>query len=544
MILKNKQIRIMGLFVFALSLFMFISAPKALAAVKVWNGLAGDNKLATAGNWVDDAAPLTGDSLVFPKNDGASNIALTNDLDSGVCVNGITLDANGANKYNGYVISGTALSLSGTYTVTAGQGYNSLVLSSVSLCGDLSISSNSTLSIGQYDSPGTLAMSTYSITAGTSAFINIYSVITGSGSITGGGYSNIRVHDDSPAYSGAITSSGYIESSKANSLGTGAVTISSGGQLYFCLAADTVIANDISSGGDNALSVGCLGGPSNDITAELTGTITLTANTTSYIAGTLKISGPLHGNYTIGAASGTTGQLVIASSDNTSLTPNGTLEAPVESFTIGAGDESNAYVSVGNNQTYIIDGVRGVTTVGSGGILLGTGTVGELTVISGGTVSPGHSPGCLNTGNLTEGGTYVAEIGGTTACSGYDQLNVTGTVTLTGGTLTTSLYNSYKPKVNESYTFISNDGSDAVTGTFNNLPEGGTFSVNGYVLKISYVGGSGNDVVLTVVSVPAAPDTGFSLVKNNPLVTILVTVLGAVGIIMIARRYQKVTSKK
>jgi hypothetical protein len=39
-----------------------------------------------------------------------------------------------------------------------------------------------------------------------------------------------------------------------------------------------------------------------------------------------------------------------------------------------------------------------------------------------------------------------------------------------------------------------------VSGAFTGLPEGATFTVQGYVLKISYVGGTGNDVVLTVLS--------------------------------------------
>jgi hypothetical protein len=55
-------------------------------------------------------------------------------------------------------------------------------------------------------------------------------------------------------------------------------------------------------------------------------------------------------------------------------------------------------------------------------------------------------------------------------------------------------------------TIINNDGVDAVTGTFTNLPEGATITASsGAKFKISYHGGTGNDVVLTQISLPAQP---------------------------------------
>src|SRR6185369_708721 len=175
-----------------------------------------------------------------------------------------------------------------------------------------------------------------------------------------------------------------------------------------------------------------------------------------------------------------------------------------------------------------VDGTYGDTTVESGGILKGTGTVGALSVFTGGTVAPGHSPGCLTTtSDLTIAGTFQAELGGTDACTGYDQIKVTGAVDVSNGTLETSLFDGFKPSQDDAYTIIDNDGSDAVVGTFTNMDEGSTFTVDGYVFAISYVGGDGNDVVLTVQSVPASPDTGFTLIKNNPLVSAIVVMTAA-----------------
>jgi fibronectin-binding autotransporter adhesin len=161
----------------------------------------------------------------------------------------------------------------------------------------------------------------------------------------------------------------------------------------------------------------------------------------------------------------------------------------------------------------------------------------------GGTIAPGLSPGCLNTGDLTVLGSFEAEIGGTTACTGYDQIKVTGAVDVTNGTLNTSLYNGFKPAAGQTYTIISNDAADPVTGTFTGLAEGATFNLNGNVFKISYKGGDGNDVVLTVVSVPATPNTGFQTI-GNPLVTMGITSIAAVSLLGLGRRHAKATTRR
>ena len=65
----------------------------------------------------------------------------------------------------------------------------------------------------------------------------------------------------------------------------------------------------------------------------------------------------------------------------------------------------------------------------NGGSLTGTGAVIANTVSNAGHISPGASPGAINiTGNLTLTSSSVLdiELGGTTAGSGYDQINVSG----------------------------------------------------------------------------------------------------------------------
>jgi hypothetical protein len=47
-------------------------------------------------------------------------------------------------------------------------------------------------------------------------------------------------------------------------------------------------------------------------------------------------------------------------------------------------------------------------------------------------------------------------------------------------------------------TVISNTSSTAISGTFANLPDGGTITVGNNTFKANYEGGDGNDLTLTV----------------------------------------------
>jgi hypothetical protein len=48
-------------------------------------------------------------------------------------------------------------------------------------------------------------------------------------------------------------------------------------------------------------------------------------------------------------------------------------------------------------------------------------------------------------------------------------------------------------------TLISNASPDPISGTFSNLPDGSTVTINGNNFLASYSGGDGNDLTLTVV---------------------------------------------
>ena len=107
---------------------------------------------------------------------------------------------------------------------------------------------------------------------------------------------------------------------------------------------------------------------------------------------------------------------------------------------------------------------------------------------------------------LAAGNTLAIKIAGTTPGAGYDQLAVTGTVDVTGATLSPVIVGGFKLEYGMNFSAITNDAGDAVTGEFANFPTGGLVPVGGRLLKAGYSAGTGNDVQLTVAALTNSPD--------------------------------------
>src|SRR5262249_11630519 len=95
---------------------------------------------------------------------------------------------------------------------------------------------------------------------------------------------------------------------------------------------------------------------------------------------------------------------------------------------------------------------------------------------------------------LSAGSSFVVQINGGAS---FDSLDVAGTVSLGGATLTASLGAGFTPSAGQTFTIINNDGTDMVIGTFAGLAQGATVVIGGRPFTTSYTGGTGNDVVLT-----------------------------------------------
>ncbi len=204
--------------------------------------------------------------------------------------------------------------------------------------------------------------------------------------------------------------------------------------------------------------------------------------------------------------------------------------------TINIGDANSGAMTVSAAVSRSGNAVVNLTSGGAisfnGGGLTSAG--GNVNLTAGSTITAANSSTDVNmssTGTLAfhTGSTLGFALNGTTVDTQYQQLNVIGKVNLTGVTL--SLSGSYVPFAGDSFTLIANDGTDAVTGTFTGLAEGATFTVGGSVYSISYVGGSGNDVVLSSLgsAVDIAVSQGGALTDGVSSVSFGSVAVGATG---------------
>lgn len=569
-----KRITEFGLsLVLGLSSLLVLAVPKAHAAADTctWTGAVNAN-MNNAGNWTgcDNAnLPQAGDSLTFPNGAGVTNKAVNNDFTAGTSFATITVSGSNVGGEAGYVISGNAIQLSfGIYTssfvrleldITA---TGNLIFSNTTSGGQINLGSNSTTGAK------TLALGSNTLTV--FAFTDLYANVTGSGNITS--TNSLSISGAASGYTGTLTLNGLAKSLSLNNATGGQVIVEDGANLSLSICDGQTFTQNLTLNGTSpaypklsASSKVCptpidsgMGGggcgecPSYDVyyssngipttgNVTLAGSLTLGADVTvrSY-AKVFNITSSISGAKSLSLVPGGSGDLVINSSSNTSNTPNGTIKPVRETITL-TDDLSAKSVNVAGFFELIINGVRGAVTVESGAKLKGSGTVGALTIKTDGILAPGQSPGCLNSGNLVLNGIFEVELAGVTVCTQYDQTKVTGTVDVTNGTLSTILLDGYVPATTNKFVIIDNDGADAVVGTFAGLVEGATVTAGDVAYKISYVGGDGNDVVLTVIT---SPNTGFKMLSNNPTATMISTLLAAGAIIGISKRYNRLSTKR
>ncbi len=155
------------------------------------------------------------------------------------------------------------------------------------------------------------------------------------------------------------------------------------------------------------------------------------------------------------------------------------------------GDSSNfkGATVVHGGSLYVNGALGGLTSV-MGGLLGGSGYLGNVAVGAGGSLAPGNSIGTLNAGDVTfaAGSTYVVEVDG---AGNSDLLNASGTVTISGGTISIVPYPDFA--FNTTYTVITAAGG--VSGTFDNEVVGG---LGGSIFITPQVSYDANNVYLTL----------------------------------------------
>ena len=133
--------------------------------------------------------------------------------------------------------------------------------------------------------------------------------------------------------------------------------------------------------------------------------------------------------------------------------------------------------------------------------LRGTGTVASINVTAG-RVWPGsgNAPGRLSSVGATtfNSGYFKVDLDGPTAGSEYGQL-ATGGLSLNPLATLLELELTFVPNIGQVFRIIDNNSGGPVAGTFLDLPEGAIFAGGGQAFQISYKGGDGNDVTITVL---------------------------------------------
>ena len=218
-----------------------------------------------------------------------------------------------------------------------------------------------------------------------------------------------------------------------------------------------------------------------------------------------------------------TRSLMLAPTGTTTLSGNisgeGVLTVSGNARFTGDGSPTGAYEIRQMGGTLTIDGnlaspasvVNGFTAYGDG-IIAG--------VLSARLVSPGGEGNAV--GDLTVGTGYFGgdngrlhfDVAGVEAGEGHDQLIVLdalyldrafrGNSNIPTPALDVQFADAFDPAAGQQFTIVDNRFAGPLTATFLNLPEGSQFLAGDVPLRITYAGGDGNDVVLTVMPEPGA----------------------------------------
>jgi autotransporter-associated beta strand protein len=342
--------------------------------------------------------------------------------------------------------------------------------------------------------------------------------ISNSIAMNGGAIGTTHLSAYTTTFSGPISLTG-ANTFDANSIilsnavsGAGSLTMSGTGTLTLSGALNSYSGNTTISAGTlqlGAASVIPNGAGKGDV--SLTGTLDLysfndTINSLTG-AGTIDNSNSAAGaaTLTIGSnnAASTFSGLIKDSLGTVAITKigNGTLTLSGQNRYSGGTIISGGVLNVANNAGSATG--TGPVTVNAG-TLSGSGKIGgAVTVNSGATISPGSG----GTSKLSINNNLTFALGSACAIDLRDSLSdtitISGTTTLGNATLAINLINA--PLAGRSYLIVHN--VNPVIGTFNGIAEGGAamaiYGPTTYTFVVSYVGGAGNDIVLTLASKPS-----------------------------------------
>ncbi|CAN5464238.1 hypothetical protein BH09VER1_BH09VER1_25750 [soil metagenome] len=335
----------------------------------------------------------------------------------------------------------------------------------------------------------------------------------------------LQINASVSGYTIDVDRQGGTGTGKTIALGNGAIGSGSGTNTIF----------NITGGNGYNLQLGTvtIGGGNTNGGLSLnptTANVTLTNVTNSGSTGstkTLDLSGTSTGNRVTGVISNqsgtnTLGITEVSKSSTSTWTLTGT------STYTGATTVTAGTLIVGVSGSGALTGsVVSVNagTLGGTGNIVNAVTVGDGAGTSDAFIAAGNgATGTLSTGDLSFLADGVFQFKLNSTASTVDLLNVSGAVSINSSAqISLTDLGSSTLTQGTVFTIIANDSGDLITGTFGNLAQGGTVTVGSNTFQANYLGGTGNDLTLTVVPEPA---------------TCALIGLGGMSLLLLRRRYR------
>ena len=519
---------------------IFHQPVNAAPATFTWTGAAGDHKMSTAGNWEEGSVPTAGSKLVFKCVVGGQE-NIQNDLT--VALSGLEVkklsslpDNKSCTKYKINTMRFTPdAEFTGDFTSIDDKDNRKIPYVELENFGGLSNMKSNGFDFRLKTPYGGPRMRRLEI-ANT-------------------GYNYIEC--PSTNYSTIAAEKIAGENANVRLNGANNILIKNKGQLGINLHDDTSASKiTFENGAMITHGIDCRDdaysrpGAGPDVTTVLSGDIVLNGDVEYKLPSnmTVKITGKLSGPGKFVAHRDNEGNVLVESSNNTSGTPNGRYGSTHEAKLIKLDDNKpNDILIAKRGETVLLNGRRKEVWVNEGGVIGGNATTEHLYVL--GVVSPGNnSPGKITASEafgMYGAGVYKAEI---LDKDHYDQIVLEATLfyglELSDSRLDLTYLEGGVIKKGDTFTIIDNKTTYPMQGTFKDLPEGAEITVGGATFKISYVGGDGNDVVLTALNdwnvpkaskAPKVPNTGGEKLAVN-LIGAIAGIASAAALLIVAKR--------
>jgi hypothetical protein len=470
---------------------------------RYWTGSGVNNLWSNPLNWQGNAVPQQGDTLIFEQTTMTGGLINSNDLPADMNFDSLHFQIRRDSGRTVTLLGNSFRLNSGIFLESEPSGSQNFNNGTYTISNSISLNNSQAITNGLYANfhlAGNVVLGPYTLSVGTGFFnsgnggIFFDGSVSGSGVLEDNGGPGAIALNASNAVTGSIEVDGgtllALHPQALGSASSGPVHVSSNAVLRLAQSAavfsgsSLVLTGRLEVTNDNVTLAAALVGAG-------TNSLIIVSNSSFLASPSLTLTGGVTNTALLTYAGGF----------------RGTLELPAGVFVRGGGalniprDDFSADGTVHN--TVQLGGTAFAT-------LTGAGQIDALISTTYARISPGsildtnlaYSP--LRVGTLQMGGSFATNAfsllpnrpaGGAT----NTQIIVTNVPTL--GNVTLSVFGQTNLSPNQQFTLIRNLSGAPIPDTFNDLPEGAFVTAHtNLALRISYLGGAGHDVVVTVQS--------------------------------------------